>query len=116
MAGPIDEFCESLRSELHARRTRSHAELEQLHQLIRDLAKAREAAFVADFATPLNLRVPTYTGPAAGAVHSRLQAAVEALSEAATAAKRSSIANKSPELAPNGSAPNAAGSEGGAAE
>lgn len=82
MPGPIDDFCESLRSELHARRAKSHAELERIHELVRDLAAAREAALVSAFVTPLELKVPAYTGAPAAALHARLVAAVEALSEA----------------------------------
>lgn len=82
--GPIDEFCESLRSELHARRAKSRAELENIRQLVHELELAREAAFVSAFAAPLKLRVPAHTGASASAIHSRLLSAVEALSEAAS--------------------------------
>lgn len=83
VAGPIDEFCESLRSELHARRAKSRAELEHLRQLVHELELARESAFVAAFAAPLNLRVPPHSGASESVIHSRLLNAVQALNEAA---------------------------------
>jgi hypothetical protein len=80
--GPIDEFCESLRSDLHARRVKARAELERLHQLVDELGLAREAALVAAFASSVNLRVPVYKGATPATIHARLAAAVEALTEA----------------------------------
>lgn len=79
--GPIDEFCDALRSELHAKQLKTQSDLDQIRGLLADLEQARQAELVVEFATRNGLRVPA--GPRASARHlaERVLTSVQSLSE-----------------------------------
>ncbi len=81
VSGPIDEFCEALRSELHAKKLKGQGDLDQVRLLLAELEAARQAELVADFAAARGLRVASSPRPSARSVADRLLVAVRSLSE-----------------------------------
>jgi hypothetical protein len=81
VASPIDEFCEQLRSELHAKKLKSQADLDLVRQLLGELEVARQAQLVQSFGEQKGLRVPNSKAPSPTNVAQKLLAAVHAISE-----------------------------------
>jgi hypothetical protein len=81
VASPIDDFCEQLRSELHAKKLKSQADLDLVKQLISELEVARQAQLVATFSEQKGLRPPTNKGASSAEIARKLLAAVQAISE-----------------------------------
>jgi hypothetical protein len=79
--GPIDEFCDALRSELHAKQLKTQSDLDQIRALLADLEQARQAELVASFAARSGLRHAP--GPRASTLQlaERVLTAVQSLSE-----------------------------------
>lgn len=97
MTGPIDEYCEALRSQLHAKMLKGKADLERIRALLTDLEFARQAELVARMAA--GPRTPT-PKTSSGAIAQALLAAIQNLSElqgaASTAHPESSEAPAKP--------------------
>jgi len=81
VASPIDDFCEQLRSNLHAKKLERQADLEIVRRLLADLEMARQTELVAAFCSQKGLPVVAHRGPSATQLANKLLAAVEALSE-----------------------------------
>lgn len=79
--GPIDEFCDALRSELHAKQLKTQSDLDQIRRLLADLEQARQAELVADFAARSGLREPTSVRASTRQLAERVLTAVQSLSE-----------------------------------
>lgn len=102
MTGPIDEFCEALRSDLHARKVKLQTDLEQVRLLLTELEVARQAELVAEFAAQRGLRAPSSSRPSARSIAEKVLVAVRGLSELqrpteATVASVSSDAAQAPQ-------------------
>lgn len=81
MASPIDDFCELLRSELHAKKLKTQADLEVVRHLLTELEVARQAELVAAFCEQKGLRAPVNRGPKPSEVARKLEDAVRCISE-----------------------------------
>lgn len=81
MPGAIDDFCEALRSELHAKKLKDQADLERIKELVANLEGARQGELVQTFAAGRSLRAPAYTGPSGISVARLLLEAVRNLAE-----------------------------------
>lgn len=81
MPSAIDDFCEALRSELHAKKLKSQADLERIKDVVANLEGARQAELVQTFAAQRGLRAPAYTGPSSAALARILLEAVQGLAE-----------------------------------
>jgi hypothetical protein len=75
VTGPIDEYCEALRSRLHAKMLKSQADLERVRALLTDLEFARQAELVARVAEAN----PEATGPRVSAPKTSSRAIAQAL-------------------------------------
>lgn len=100
MASPIDDFCEQLRSSLHAKKLQAQADLELVRRLLVDLETARQAELVATFCAQKGLSVAAYGGPSAAQVARKLLTAVEALPEVQRAKTAALPTPASVEVAP----------------
>lgn len=81
VASPIDDFCELLRSELHAKKLKIQADLEVVKHLLGELELARQAELVAAFCEQRGLRAPANRGPKPAEVARKLADAVRCISE-----------------------------------
>ncbi len=79
--GPIDEFCESLRAELHAQRLRATGELDLLKALVEELGHAKEADLVERWAKTRGVAAPQRRVAATPSVVGRLVAAARQLQQ-----------------------------------
>lgn len=80
MTGPIDEYCEALRSQLHAKMLKGQADLDRVKALLTALEFARQAELVTRMKGEDGPRVPTPKS-SSQAVAQALLAAVQNLSE-----------------------------------
>lgn len=112
MPGAIDDFCEALRSELHAKKLKSQADLERIKELVANLEGARQAGLVQSFAASRGLRAPAYMGPSGTSVAQLLLAAVQSLAELQPASPAPSVSVATPPPPPPAAKPNNVASNG----
>jgi hypothetical protein len=98
VASPIDDFCEQLRSELHAKKLKSQGDLDLVKQLVSELELARQAQLVASFGEQKGLRAPAYKGASSAEIGRKLLAAVLAIAEVQKAEPAAARPGKAEEI------------------
>lgn len=81
VTGPIDEFCEGLRSQLHARGLKAQSELDLVRHALAELERARQTELVAPLTEQLGLPQPAKKPPSSSAAARSLLTAVQNLRE-----------------------------------